>query len=133
MICHAVLCLVAQSCPTLRDLMDCQIPLSMGFPKQKYWSGLPFPPPGDLPNLEIEPRSPALQADSYCLSYQGSPYYMDPNQIKQLLKDFNCKLLKNHYLLLCLCSLPHPTFKISGHLEILGFQARKQKAFLSMA
>ena len=35
-----------------------------GFSKQEYWSGLPCPPPGDLPNPEIEPRSPAWQADS---------------------------------------------------------------------
>ena len=38
--------------------------LSMGFSRQEYWSGLPCPPPGDLPNPEIEPVSPALQADS---------------------------------------------------------------------
>ena len=41
-----------------------QAPLSMGFSRQEYWSGLPFPTPGDLPNPGIEPRSPALQADS---------------------------------------------------------------------
>ena len=41
-----------------------QVPLSMGFPRQEYWSGLPFPSPWDLPNPGIEPRSPALQADS---------------------------------------------------------------------
>ena len=41
-----------------------QAPLSMGFPSQEYWSGLPFCSPEDLPNLEIEPRFPALQADS---------------------------------------------------------------------
>ena len=35
----------------------CQVPLSMGFSKQQYWSGLPFPPPGDLPNLRIKPTS----------------------------------------------------------------------------
>ena len=35
----------------------CQAPLSMGFSRQVYWSGLPFPPPGDLPNLDIEPES----------------------------------------------------------------------------
>ena len=38
-----------------------QAPLSRGFSKQEYWSGLPFPSPGDLPNPAIEPRSPALQ------------------------------------------------------------------------
>ena len=37
---------------------------SMGFSRQEYWSGLPFPSPGDLPNPGIEPRSPALQADA---------------------------------------------------------------------
>ena len=45
-----------------------QAPLSMGFPRQGYWSRMPFPPPGDLPNPEIEPilsMSPALQADSF--------------------------------------------------------------------
>ena len=41
-----------------------QTPLSMGFSRQEYQSGLPFPSPGDLPNPEIEPRSPASQADS---------------------------------------------------------------------
>ena len=41
-----------------------QAPLSMGFSRQEYWSGLPFPSPGDLPNPGIEPGSPALQADS---------------------------------------------------------------------
>ena len=42
----------------------CQAPLSMGFSRQEYWSGLPFPSPGDLPDPGMEPRSPALQADS---------------------------------------------------------------------
>ena len=41
-----------------------QASLSMGFSRQEYWSGLPFPSPGDLPSPGIEPRSPALQADS---------------------------------------------------------------------
>ena len=42
----------------------CWTPLSMGFPRQEDWSGLPYPPPGHLPNLGLEPRSPSLQADS---------------------------------------------------------------------
>ena len=41
-----------------------QAPLSMGFSRQEYWSGLTFPPPGDPPGPRIEPRSPALQAGS---------------------------------------------------------------------
>ena len=40
----------------------CQAPLSMGFSRQEYWSGLPFPPPGDLPDLTLEPMSPASSA-----------------------------------------------------------------------
>ena len=44
--------------------VDCQAPLSVGCSRQEYWSGLPCPPPGDLPVTEIEPRSPTLQADS---------------------------------------------------------------------
>ena len=50
----------------------CQVPLSMGFSRPEYWSGLPFPPPGDLPDPGIKPVSPALQADSLPLSHQGS-------------------------------------------------------------
>ena len=42
----------------------CQAPLSMRFPKQEYCTGLPFPPPGDLPNPGIDPTSPTLQAGS---------------------------------------------------------------------
>ena len=48
----------------------CQAPLSMGFPRQEYWSGLPFPSPGDLLNPGIK----AWQADSLPLSHQGSPW-----------------------------------------------------------
>ena len=53
-----------------------QASLSMGFSRQEYLSGLPCPPPGDLPDPGIEPASlvsPALQADSLPLSHQGSP------------------------------------------------------------
>ena len=42
----------------------CQAPMSVGFPRQEYWSGLPFTSPRDLPDPEVEPRSPALQTDS---------------------------------------------------------------------
>ena len=55
-------CLVAKLYLTLCDPMDCSLPalLSVGFPRQEYWSGLPFPSPGDLPDPGIKPVSPAL-------------------------------------------------------------------------
>ena len=58
--------LVAQLCPTLCDPWTAahQVPLSMRFSSQGYWSGLPFPSQGDLPNPGIEPRSPTLQVDA---------------------------------------------------------------------
>ena len=60
------LCLIAHSCPTLQPhgLQPTRLLWPWGFSWQKYWSGLPCPPPGDLPNPGIEPRSPALQMDS---------------------------------------------------------------------
>ena len=64
-----------QSCPTLCDRIDGSPPgfPSMGFSRQEYWSGLPFPSPGDLPNPGIEPRFPALQADSLPTELPGKP------------------------------------------------------------
>ena len=50
-----------------------QAPLSMGISRQEYWSGLPFPSPGDLPDLGIKPESPPLQADSLPTELQGKP------------------------------------------------------------
>ena len=60
-----LLVLVTQSCPTVTPLTVAhQAPLSMGFSRQEYYSGLPFHSPGDLPHPEIKPGSPAPQADS---------------------------------------------------------------------
>ena len=50
-----------------------QAPLSIGFSRQEYWSELPFPSPGDLPNPRIEPGSPALGADSLPTELPGKP------------------------------------------------------------
>ena len=67
--------LVAKTCLTL--VTPCtvarQAPLSLGFPRQEYWCGLPFPSLGDLPDPGIEAESPILQADSLLLSHQGRP------------------------------------------------------------
>ena len=50
-----------------------QASLSVGFSRQEYWSGLPFPSPGDLPDPEIEPRSPTLEADALPSEPPGKP------------------------------------------------------------
>ena len=63
-------------------------PLSMGFSRQEYWSGLPFLSPGDLPNLGIGPRSPSLQADSLPSEPPGKP-------------QLGHEKLENHEMLLC--------------------------------
>ena len=67
---------VAQSCPILCDSVDCsQALLSMGFPRQEYWSGLPFPSPGDLnPGIEpMSPESPALAGGFFATESPGKP------------------------------------------------------------
>ena len=67
-----------QSLPTLCDTVDCspQAPLSMGFSRQEYWSRLPFPPPGDLPDPGIKPASlvsPALAGRFFTTEPPGNP------------------------------------------------------------
>ena len=68
-------CLVVQSCLTLCNPMDCsphRLLCPWEFSRQEYWSGSPCPSPGDLPDPGIEPRSPALQADSLPATLPGS-------------------------------------------------------------
>ena len=70
--------LVTPSCASLCDPRDCSPPgtPSMGFPMQEYWSGLPFPPPGDLPNAGMEPvslASPSLAGRFYTSELPGKP------------------------------------------------------------
>ena len=67
------MCVLFQSCLTLCDLwtVACQAPLSLEFPRQEYWRGLPFPSPGDLPDPGIEPgslKSPALSGVFFATS-----------------------------------------------------------------
>ena len=68
-------CLVTQSCSTLTTLQTvaCQAPLSMGFSRQEYRRGLPFPSPGDPPNPGIECRSPVLQSHSLLTDLRRKP------------------------------------------------------------
>ena len=81
----------AQSCSPLCDPMDCSPPGSSvhGISRQEYWSGLPFPPPGDLPDSGIEPTSPALAGRFFTTEPHGKPM----NVYEALLKPWNTPLL----------------------------------------
>ena len=72
-----------------------QAPPSMGFSRQEYWSGLPFPSPGDLPNPGMEPRSPTLQADASTSEPPGKPVGIN-----------SCLLKRNQYFKGFLMLLP---------------------------
>ena len=85
--------LATKSRPTLATplIVARQAPLSMGFSRQERWSGLSFPSPGDLPNPEIKPRSPALQADLLPTELLGKPsenvkmWYRTKNQPEEAM------------------------------------------------
>ena len=80
---------VAQPCPTLCKPVDYRLPGSSSteFSRQEYWSGLPCRPPGYLPDPEIKPRSPALQADSLLSEpLEGSP--VDSSKTRPLPENF---------------------------------------------
>ena len=67
-----------QSCPTLCNPIDYITPqalLSMGFPRQEYESGLPFPPLRDLPNPGIKPKSPSLIGGFFTTGSPGTPFF----------------------------------------------------------
>ena len=92
-------CVVCETCPTLFSTpwtTACQAPLSVGFPRQEYLEGLPFPFPGDLPDPEIKPASSALP-----LSHRGSPL----GRFKWLNteKCLEEGLAQSHNTCVCLC------------------------------
>ena len=72
--------------------IPCQAPLSMGFPSQKYWSGLPFPSPGDLSNPRIEPASLVLTGRFFTTEPQWS-LFREHVQLKTVSSDLNNPLL----------------------------------------
>ena len=89
--------LVAKSCLTLATswTLAQQAPLSMGFPKQEYCSGLPFPSPRNLPDPGAEPGSLALQADSLPTKPQGSPYPLQRASLN--LSPRNMEIIHAHH------------------------------------
>ena len=72
-----------------------QAPLSMGFSRQEYWSGLPFHSPGDLLNPGMEPGSPALNTDSLLSEPTGKPTHRHTLEILQIVSDhYNKQVLQ---------------------------------------
>ena len=100
------------SCSVMSDSLQtprtvvCQAPLSMGFSRQEYWSGLPFPPPGDPPHPGIEPLSPessALAGSFFTTEPPGKSYYLilplkwlTAIKVTQalFLRNWGCKILR---------------------------------------
>ena len=122
---------VAQSCPTLCDPMDCSPPGSSvhGILQQEYWSGLPFPSPGDLPNPGIKPRSPALQADVLPSEPPGKPGAVHKLMLLSIQSHLPRDLLKsqpNHFI------LPRLTHSVHfWHMSLLAQPERLAFFFLS--
>ena len=65
----------------------CQVSLSMGLSRQEYWGGLPFHSPGDLPNPEIEPMSPALASGFFITVPPGKPNTEMDSNLKEFILD----------------------------------------------
>ena len=77
----------------------------MGFPRQEYWGGLPFPSPGDLPDTGINPRSPALQADALTSEPPGKPH----------IHWMSCQKILPIIILLYYCYLPISMVLVQSH------------------
>ena len=100
----------------------CQIPLSMGFSRQEYWSALPCPPPGDLPVPGIKPSSPALQADSLPLVPQGKMLESDKSRIGHLLNALLLYYISFHRFIIRLDFHCDPLNSLSGKLKVCLYE-----------
>ena len=112
-----------------------EVPLSMGFSRQEYWSGLLFTPPGNLPDPRIEPKSPALAGGFFTSEQPGKPWFVDslPTQVPSLCPEDPLKEeMTTHFSILAWeilwteepCGLqPMVTQKSPTWLEWLSMQA----------
>ena len=106
--CYGIICSDAHLCFCDSQTVAHQAPLSMDFSRQEYWSRLPFPSPGGLPDPEIELRSPALQACSLPTEPPGKPHQTgDKNQ--RYNNSSKCHFLKMSN------EMPTPQALPSGH------------------
>ena len=134
------ICVMLSSCSVISDFATIpwtvahQAPLSMGFSRQEYWNGLPFPSPGHLPDPGIEARSPASLADSLPLSHPGKP-----NKYIETLKHIHIRTLiyigaldaYEYYIHMCLSlymdsninSCPFLSFRFSASQTLMVSQS----------
>ena len=79
----------AQSCPFFTSpwTVASQVPLSMGLSQQEYWSELPFPPPGELPDPGIKPESPVLAGGFFTTEQPGKKTRINKETVRQSRKD----------------------------------------------
>ena len=103
-----------------------QAPLSMGFSRQEYWSGLPFPSPGELPDPGIEPASPALQADSLPSDPLGKLTH-SKCPLKTWVKDWMNRKMHSPS-----CIHPDPNFYEDLPLPLSEALENSQQSFLPM-
>ena len=85
----------------------CQVPLSVGLPRQEYWNVLPFPSPGDLPDPGMELEAPALQVDSLPLSHLRSHSVYGEMYKNINSKTESCEIMNNYFLFDFICFLNH--------------------------
>ena len=106
-------CSVIKLCPTLCDLVAykaCQVPLSMGFPRQEYWSGLPFLSPGDHLNPRIKLVFPAMAGKLFTTVPAGKLHFV----------------IKQYFLICFLCPLPFIILILKVYVS-LSFNQLKAK------
>ena len=100
-----MLCLVAQSCPTLSDPVDCSPPGSSVHgesPGKNNWSGLPFPPPGDLPDPGIKPRCAHIADGFFTIELRGKPMLDYVRNVRLENSSFSSS---KDYVLISMCTL----------------------------
>ena len=98
----------------------CQAPLSMEFSRQEYWSGLPFPSPGDLPTQRLNPGILHWQADSLSLSHQGSPGHIYTHICPFFFRFFSyiCNnIYRNIYIYIYIYTHTHTEYGVAFPVE----------------
>ena len=126
-------------------MVACQVPLSMGFSRQEYWSGLPFPPPGDIPHPGTESKSPTLAGGFFitepCGKPLGSKYKSSKYYNLGLFTAWDMFLFKSHlfnktYLALLYLILQHANCLYSPakiHLHLSTLNSLYPALFFSMS